>query len=77
MCIPLIEEMATHSIILAQSPSWTEEPGGLQSRGCKEFGTTECLQFHWSGFHFISLCLPVYYTCGAEKSKDPTLDLFL
>ena len=25
--------MATHSIILAWRVSWTEEPGGLQSRG--------------------------------------------
>ena len=41
MCILLIEEMATHSIILAQSVSWTEEPGGLQSWGRKELGTNE------------------------------------
>ena len=26
------EEMATHSSILAWEISWTEEPGGLQSR---------------------------------------------
>ena len=30
---PLKEEMATHSSILAQNISWTEEPGGLQSIG--------------------------------------------
>ena len=30
---PLEEEMATHSSILAQEISWTEEPGGLQSMG--------------------------------------------
>ena len=29
---PLEEEMATHSSVLA----WTEEPGGLQSRGSQE-----------------------------------------
>ena len=27
--------MATHSSILAWKISWTEEPGGLQSMGCK------------------------------------------
>ena len=30
---PLKEEMATHSSILAWRILWTEEPGGLQSRG--------------------------------------------
>ena len=38
---PLEEEMATHSSILAWKISWTEEPGRLQSRGCKELDTTE------------------------------------
>ena len=27
------EDMATHSSILAKKIPWTEEPGGLQSRG--------------------------------------------
>ena len=40
---PLEEEMATHSSILAWKISWTEEPGGLQSMGCKESDTTERL----------------------------------
>ena len=31
--VPLEEEMATHSIILAWKIPWTEEPGGLQSMG--------------------------------------------
>ena len=30
---PLEEEMATHSIILAQRIPWTEEPGRLESMG--------------------------------------------
>ena len=33
--------MVTHSRILAWETPWTEEPGGLQSRGCKEPGTAE------------------------------------
>ena len=30
---PLEEEMATHSSSLARTIPWTEEPGGLQSKG--------------------------------------------
>ena len=38
---PPEEEMGAHSSVLAWRTPWTEEPGGLQSRGCKELGTTE------------------------------------
>ena len=31
-------EMATHSSILAWKVSWTEEPGGLQSKGLQKIG---------------------------------------
>ena len=37
--ITLEQEMATHSSVLAWEISWTEEPGGLQSMGCKESDT--------------------------------------
>ena len=30
---PLEKEMATHSSVLTWQIPWTEEPGGLQSRG--------------------------------------------
>ena len=40
---PLEKEMATHSSILAWKIPWTEEPGGLQSMGCKESDTIEGL----------------------------------
>ena len=33
--------MATHSSILVWRIPWTEEPGRLQSMGCKELDTTE------------------------------------
>ena len=33
--------MAPHSSTLAWKIPWTEEPGGLQSMGCKESDTTE------------------------------------
>ena len=46
--------MATHSSILAWRVSWTEEPGGLQSKGGhKESNTTERLTL--SLFHFYAL----------------------
>ena len=32
---PMEKEMATHSSIVALEIPWTEEPGGLQSMGCK------------------------------------------
>ena len=36
--VPLEESMATHFSILAWKIPWTEEPGGLQSRGHKSIG---------------------------------------
>ena len=33
-----LEEMATHSSILAWETPWTEEPGMLQSRGPQRVG---------------------------------------
>ena len=37
---PLKEGMATHSCILVRKIPWTEEPGGLQSRGSQTVGHT-------------------------------------
>ena len=34
---PLKKGIATHSIILAWSTLWTEEPGGLQSMGSQSW----------------------------------------
>jgi len=39
--------MATHSSILAWRIPWTEELGGLQSRGHKESDRTEQLHFNF------------------------------
>ena len=38
---PLKEGMTTHSSNPAWKIPWTEEPGGLQSLGCKELNMTE------------------------------------
>ena len=35
---PLEQEVATHSRILAWKIPWTEEPGGLQSKGSQRVG---------------------------------------
>ena len=35
---PLEKEMATHSSIVAWRILWTEEPGGLQSKGSQKVG---------------------------------------
>ena len=35
---PLEEEMATHSRVLAWKIPWTEEPGGLESKGWQRVG---------------------------------------
>ena len=40
---PPEKEMATHVSILAWEIPWTEEPGGLQSIGCRKLDTTERL----------------------------------
>ena len=42
---PLEKEKATHSSTLAWRIPWTEEPGGLQSMGCKELDMTVRLTF--------------------------------
>ena len=44
----LEKKMATHSSILAWKIPWTEEPGRLQSTGCKEPDMTEQLHFSFS-----------------------------
>ena len=43
---PLEKEMATHSCIFAWRIPWTEEPGRLQSIGCKELDTTQHTHTH-------------------------------
>ena len=45
---PLEEEIAIHSRILAWKIPWTEEPGRLQSSGCKELDVTKhvCVRVH-------------------------------
>jgi len=46
---PLEKGMAMHSSILAWRIPWIEEPGRLQSMGCKELDTTERLSVTLKG----------------------------
>ena len=43
------KEVGARSSILAWEIPWTEEPGGLPSRGRKEGGTTEQLSYSLAG----------------------------
>ena len=54
---PLEEEMVTHSSILVWKGPWTEEPGGLESRGVQRVG------HNWATKHAGG-------TCGSEKFSD-------
>ena len=55
LLMSLEEEMETHSNIHAWKIPWTEEPGRLQSIGCKESEITEVIQ-QYSYHH----CTPLY-----------------
>ena len=46
---PLVQGMAIHTSILAWGIPWPEQPGRLQSMGCKESDTTErlSLRYNW------------------------------
>ena len=43
---PMKKRMVTHSSVPAWRIPWTEEPGRLQSMGCKELHTTEWFSQH-------------------------------
>ena len=44
---PLEREMATRSSVPAWRIPWTEEPGGLESRGRKEWDRAKCTHTVW------------------------------
>ena len=52
--IPLEEEMATHSSILAWRIPWTLEPGGLQSKGSHRVGHARACRHNFiSGISYL------------------------
>ena len=46
--------MTTHSSILVWRSPWTEEPGELQSTGCRELDTTEATKHAQLGWNCSS-----------------------
>ena len=68
---PLEKSMATHSSILAWRIPRTEEPGRLQSMGCKELDMTERLSLHLGkGFRKTAT---KFKSLVPEKGKHPSL----
>ena len=58
------KEMATHSSILAWEISWTEEPGGLQSKGSKRVG------HDWAHIHYRNSQL--WHLGSSSPTRDGT-----
>ena len=48
-----LEEMATHSSIIAWEISWTEEPGGLQSMGSQRVGHHVAIDVNNTGTYLV------------------------
>ena len=86
---PLEKEMATHSSFFAWKISCTEEPGGLQSKGRKESGTTEQLTLTYLvitdtkvgrcyyGRHCIKLIINMYSISFSSYNNLPMLVLLV
>ena len=70
---PLEEDVATHSSILAWRIPRTEEPGRLQSMGCKESDMTE-MSGHAS--HITQLCFVLTMNCICNKVCLTCLSIF-
>ena len=66
---PLEKGMATHS---ARRIPWTEEPGGLQSVGCKELDTAQRLNNNNPCLYPKCRCTkaPLHFPCSCDRSND-------
>ena len=60
---PLEKEMTSHSITLDWKIPWMEEPGRLQSMGCKELDMTEQLHFLSYVLYICTCVLYMYMWC--------------
>ena len=68
--------MTTHSSILAWRISWTKDPGGLQSMGCKRSDMTEQLT-HFQGLfgkskklHYEHAIYGKPQACSENKGRE-------
>ena len=68
---PLEEGTATHSNILAGKIPWTEELGGLQSKGSQESYTTEQLNRNTASPRPLIICLAVNITLNTFPPGSP------
>jgi len=68
--IPLEEEMATHSSILAWKIPWTEKPGGLQSIGLQR------VRHNWSNFAHTYLVMVQLSHPYMTTGKTITLTIY-
>ena len=68
--------MAAHASVLARRIPWTEEPGGLRSRGPQRVGHDKCLSKHAC---IISAELGDYSqtTCVSKRQPGSLLTLLL
>ena len=64
--------MATHSSILAWGIPWTEEPGGLQSRGRKE--TTEHEHTHNKRLN-PAVTAQMKFSSGSSSSQEQNKEM--
>ena len=78
---PLEEETATHSSILAWRIPWTEEPGRLESMGCKEPDMTQQLNYNNNNKHVLCLMHVIIscrdHNCKWHICKQQILQIFL
>ena len=55
-----LEEMATHSNILAWKIPWTEDPGRLQSMGSQRVGHDWVTSLHFKENHYLQRFQPIF-----------------
>ena len=76
--IPLEEEMAAHSSVLAWKTPWREEPGGLQSTGSQRL-STQCgcvspdLLTHLTLLPHLRIHTFLLYICVSISSRTRTM----
>ena len=63
--------MATYSSILAWRVPWTEEPGRIQSMGCKDLDTTDRLILSLFSYICIYINTMEYYSAIKKKKILP------
>ena len=73
---PLEKEMATDSSVLPCKILWMEEPGRLQSMGCKESDTTEHTHMHslQTFLCFWHMFLPILFAGLTKTPSESNLE---